>query len=422
MLDSKRVREDPDGVRAALSRRGEKPDLEPILELERARRALETEAQALKAKRNQISEEVAKAKREKRDAPAQVAESRTLGERISALDAKGREAEGPIADLLLRLPNVPASSVPDGAGAEQNVEVRRFLEPKAPPGGAKPHWEIAERLGLIDFKRAGNLSGSGFGLYTGAGARLVRALVNFMLDLHTGKGYREILPPYLVTRDCMVGTGQLPKFEEDMYRLKDDALYLIPTAEVPVTNLHRGEILDGKDLPLRYTAYSACFRREAGTYGKDTRGIVRVHQFDKVELVKFVSPETSYAELETLTADAEEVLKRLGLCYRVMSLCAGDLGFASAKTYDLELWAPGLGRFLEVSSCSNFEDFQARRANIRYRADDKKVRFVHTLNGSGVAIPRLFIALLECGLQADGSVLLPEPLRPYMGGKERIGP
>ncbi|MEK7270335.1 MAG: serine--tRNA ligase [Planctomycetota bacterium] len=421
MLDSKRVRENPDGIRTALARRGGKPDLEPILELERARRALQTEVQALKAKRNQISEEVARLKREKKDADALVAESRTLGEQIAALDTKGREAEGPIADLLLRLPNVPAADVPDGTSAEQNVEVRRFLEPAVPPGGAKPHWDIAERLGLIDFARAGNISGSGFGLYTGTGARLVRALVNFMLDLHTAKGYREILPPYLVTRDCMVGTGQLPKFEEDMYRLRDDALYLIPTAEVPVTNMHRGEILGGKDLPIRYTAYSACFRREAGTYGKDTRGIVRVHQFDKVELVKFAAPETSYAELESLTADAEEVLKRLGLCYRVLKLCAGDLGFASAKTYDLELWAPGLDRWLEVSSCSNFEDFQARRANIRFRGEDKKVRFVHTLNGSGVAIPRLFIALLECGLQADGSVLLPEAIRPYLGGMERIG-
>ncbi len=422
MLDMKLIREQPDRVQTALRNRGSDFDLDGLLELDRRWRATVTQLDSLKSQRNARSKEIGLRKARGEDTSAAQAEVRQLGEQIAALEAQVRQLEEERAQRLLWIPNIPHESVPVGPNATANVVVRTWGEPRTFPFPPKPHWELGELLGLVDLPRAAQMSGSGFPLFRGTGARLRRALIRFMLDLHTREhGYTEISPPYLVTSAAMTGTGQLPRLADDMYRVANEDLYLIPTAEVPVTNLHREEILAGP-LPLAYVAYSPCFRREAGAAGRDTRGIIRVHQFDKVELVRFVEPSRSYEELELLVTHAEAVLQRLGLPYRVVSLCTGDLGFAAAKCYDLELWAPGHNGWLEVSSCSNFEDFQARRANIRYRTSDGRLGYVHTLNGSGVALPRLWVALLENYQQADGSVDLPEALWPYMDGLQRLEP
>ena len=419
MLDLKLLREQPEVVRDALKRRGSSANLDALLVLERAHRELLTRVEQQRHRLKQDSEEFGRKKGGKPLAPP--ARLKTLSDQIKEQEQQLKRFEEQIAQDLAYLPNIPHSSLPVG-DAKANRVVRSVGHKPSLTVAFKTHMELAERLGLIDFERAAKVSGSHFPLFTGKGARLERALINWMLDVHTKEhGYTEISPPFLVNRDSMFGTGQLPKFEEDMYRLKDDDLFLVPTAEVPLTNLHREEILDEAALPLKYTGYTACFRREAGSYGKETRGLVRVHQFDKVELVKFVRPETSYEELEGLVRDAEVILKRLGLHYRVVCLSTGDLGFSAAKCYDLEVWAPGLNQFLEVSSCSNFEEFQARRANIRYRqASTKKVAYLHTLNGSGVALARTLICLLETYQQADGHVAIPEVLRPYLHGEAAL--
>jgi seryl-tRNA synthetase len=432
MLDLRFVRDNPETVRDGLSRKsaafaedvrlGRANVLGDLLALDAEHRALIRDADALKAERNRVSEEVAQAKRAGADAGAMIAAMRETSERIARLDERLRETEARVERLALAIPNLPHASVPPGRNASDNVEVRRGGPALSPDFDVQPHWEIGERLGLFDLARAAKISGSGFPLFRGVGARLERALINWMIDLHTKEhGYEEVLPPHLVTRAAMTGTGQLPKMEEDMYRADADDLFLIPTAEVPVTNIHRDEILDAGDLPRRYVAYTPCYRREAGSAGRDTRGLTRVHQFDKVELVKLVRPESSYDELEALVADTTRVLDLLGLPYRVIALCSGDLSFAAAKCYDLEVMSPATGKWLEVSSCSNFEDFQARRANIRYRPGEKeKPRFVHTLNGSGLALPRTVIGILENYQTRDGTVRVPEVLRQYMGGLDVI--
>ncbi len=424
MLDIKRIRENPDAVKAAVSAKHEKADVDRILDLDARRREALKRVEGLKAERNAGSKDIGRRKKAGEDTSDLQARVRAMGEEIKSLDAEVAEVTGERDRLMAWVPNVPAPDVPVGEDESANEVVREWGEKPEFAFEPKPHWDLGGTLGVIDLERAAKVSGAGFTLFRGLGARLERALWSFMLDLHTGEhGYTELLPPYLVNRDCMFGTGQLPKLEEDMYGLGEDGLFLIPTAEVPVTNYHRGEILPGAELPLAYAAYTACFRREAGAYGRDTRGMIRIHQFDKVEMVRFVRPETSYDELELLLTHAEEVLKRLGLHYRVLKLCTGDLSFAAAKCYDIEVWAPGVGRYLEVSSCSNFEDFQARRANIRFRdPESRAVGFVHTLNGSGVALPRAFVAILETFQREDGSVTMPEVLRPYMGGVERIEP
>lgn len=424
MLDPKYIRNNPDAIRQGIvNKKMDAAVLDEFLEADGLWRRALTEADELKALRNTVSEEIARMKRAKEDASAEIARMREVSERIKELDVQVREFEERTQSALMMIPNMPTESVQVGMDDKDNITVRewgKFREFNFQP---QPHWELATKLGMVDFERGSKLSGSGFILYTGPGARLERALINWMLDLHTGShGYKEVFPPILVNRSCMIGTGQLPKFEFDMYRLPDDDLFLIPTAEVPVTNVYREEIFAGDDLPVYLTAYTPCFRREAGAAGKDTRGLLRVHEFDKVELVKFVRPETSYDELEKLTNNAEAVLQALNLPYRVRLLCTGDMSFSSAKTYDLELWAPGVEQWLEVSSCSNFEDFQARRANIRFRREQgAKPEFIHTLNGSGVALPRLVVAIIENYQQEDGTIVVPEPLRPYMGGIERIG-
>lgn len=425
MLDIRFIRENPDVVRDAMRRRGESVPLDELLELDARRRALVTEVEQLKAKRNEASEEVARLKRmgENADEAARLIETmRVVSDDIKKMDEQVRELDARLRELLLVIPNIPHESVPDGESEDDNVEVRRWGEPRDFDFEVQAHWDLGTRLGILDFERATKVAGSRFALYRGAGARLERALINFMIDVHTEEhGYTEVLPPYLANEGSMIGTGQLPKFAEDMFRCEDTNYYLIPTAEVPVTNLHRDEILSADDLPIYYVAYSACFRGEAGAHGRDTRGLIRQHQFDKVELVKFVKPETSYDELERLVADAESILQRLGLPYRVMHMCAADVGFAAAKKYDPEVWMPSYGRYVEISSCSNFGDFQARRANIRYRPTPKaRPEFVHTLNGSGLAVGRTLAAILENYQNEDGSVTVPEALRPYMGGMERI--
>ncbi len=414
MLSMQAIREKPDLVRAALASRGaELPLLEEVLTLDREWRRELGELEALRAERNETSRRMGS---EVARSPEVLAHMRDLSERIKGLEATVEEREAALNDRLLVLPNIPHGSVPYGADASENKIVRQWGTPRTFDFAPNPHWELGERLGIIDFERGVKLSGSRFYVMKGLGARMERGLINLMLDMHTKEhGYTEVLPPYLVRREIMVGVGQLPKFETEAYRTDDD-MFLIPTAEAPLTNLHREEILEDSALPIHYTAYSPCFRREAGAAGRDTRGLKRVHQFDKVELVKFATPESSDDELESLVGDAEAVLQRLGLAYRVVLLCTGDMGFASAKTYDLEVWAPGLGEWLEVSSCSNCGDFQARRANIRYRPEPRaRPEFVHTLNGSGLALPRIVIALLENGQQEDGSVRLPETLIPYVG-------
>lgn len=426
MLDLKLVREHPDQVQSGLGRRGMKVDLAEFLALDERRRSSQQEVEALRRKRNEVSEEIGRLKKTGLQADEKVAEMRAVGDTIARIETLMREAEEAQRNILLTIPNIPHASVPDGKDETGNVEIKRWslqgTEPPALPFEPKPHWDIAEYLDIIDFDRAAKITGARFALYKGMGARLERALINFMLDIHTTQhGYTEVLPPFMVNKTSMTATGQLPKFEEELFKVENGAYYLIPTAEVPVTNIHQEEILPDEILPIKYTAYTPCFRREAGSYGKDTRGLIRQHQFNKVELVKFVRPEGSYNELETLLADAEEVLKRLALPYRVVALCAGDLGFSAAKTYDIEVWLPGQNRYREISSCSNFEDFQARRGNIRYRPKGgKKTEYVHTLNGSGLAVGRTVVAILENFQQADGTVLIPEALRPYMGGVERI--
>ena len=426
MLDLRFVRENAEAVKAGLSRRGVNLDLTEFLALDAKRRAVQQEIETLRRKRNEVSEEIGRLKKSGQPAEDKVAEMRAVGDTITALENSTREAEEAQRNILLTIPNLPHASVPDGKDENDNVEIRRW----SPQGGEppkfsfepKPHWDLAEYLDIIDFDRAAKITGARFALYKGMGARLERALINFMLDLHTTEhGYLEVLPPFMVNKTSMTATGQLPKFEEELFKVENGTYFLIPTAEVPVTNIHRDEILAEESLPVLYAAYTPCFRREAGSYGKDTRGLIRQHQFNKVELVKFSKPEDSYDELEKLTANAEEVLKRLGLPYRVIVLCTGDMGFSSAKTYDIEVWLPAQNKYREISSCSNFEDFQARRGNIRYKAKGgKKTELVHTLNGSGLAVGRTVVAILENYQQSDGTVIIPEALRPYMGGADRI--
>ncbi|HSB60695.1 MAG TPA: serine--tRNA ligase, partial [Vicinamibacteria bacterium] len=387
------------------------------------RRAAIQEVEQLRHRQRIAGEEIARLGRAKEDASALKAEMKGVADRIKALEARQQEAEEAIRRFLLVVPNLPDASVPVGADAAANVEVRRVGEPRRFDFTPRAHWDLGPELGILDFERAAKLSGARFAVYRGMGARLERALIQFMLDLHTSRGYREVIPPYLVTAETLVGTGQLPKFEGDLFKTRagDRDLYLIPTAEVPLTCLHRDEILEGDRLPVKYVASTPCFRSEAGSYGKDVRGLIRQHQFHKVELVKLTSAESSMDELEGMVADAEEVLKRLGLPYRVVTLCTGDMGFAAAKTYDLEVWLPGQEAYREISSCSNCTDFQARRASLRYRPEPKsRPRFLHTLNGSGLAVGRTLIAVLENYQQADGSVVVPEALRPYVGGQERV--
>lgn len=422
MFDIKLIRENPDAVRERLKNRRSPVDFDALLAADARRRAAITEVDDLKANRNAVSKQIGILKKNGEDTSAIQAEMKAIGEKISALDAEVRDLDERLKAWMLKIPNVPHESVPRGTDAADNVEDRRWGVQRTFDFQPKNHIELGTALGLFDFERAARMSGAGFPLFTGLGARFERALIQYMLDLHTSRhGYVELMPPYLVSTATMTGTGQLPKMAEDMYHTPADDLWLIPTAEVPVTNIYREEIIRDP-LPLKYCAHTPCFRREAGAAGKDTRGLIRVHQFDKVELVKFVDPATSYDELEKLVADAEEILQSLGLCYRVLRLCDGDMSFAAAKCYDLELWAPGYNGWLEVSSCSNFEAFQARRAGIRYKNAQGKTDFVHTLNGSGVACPRLYVAILENYQQADGSVIIPEPLRPYMGGIDRLLP
>ena len=424
MLDIRKIRENPDLFRERLSHRsgGDEKVISHLLELDEDRRRLLKESENLKSERNRASKEIGALKSKGEDIGEKSAEVKKIGDRITGLDQELSGIESAQTDLLLRLPNPTHESVPIGQSAAENRIERVFGSPAKFDFQPKAHWELGTQLRLIDLEAATKISGSGFIVFRGEGARLERALISYLLDLHTTQhGYTEISPPFLVRQECMVGTSQLPKFAEDMYRVDEEpSLYLVPTAEVPVTNLHREEILAAERLPIRYAAYTPCFRREAGSAGKDTRGMIRVHQFDKVELVHIVRPEESYAALETLVGHAEKVLQDLGLHYRVMSLSTGDIGFGAAKCYDLEVWAPGVGSWLEVSSCSNFEDFQARRMNLRFKNSEGKNIFCHTLNGSGVALPRLFIALLETYQQSDGHVFIPEPLRPYLGGKTHL--
>ena len=428
MLDIKLIRDDPAGVERALATRGATISLAPILEADTARRRLVTEAEELKAERNRASEAIGQARRRGEDAQAATARMREVSDRIKALDAQVKEADGRLEALLLEIPNVPHASVPVGASADDNVEVRRWGTPRAFAFAPKQHFEIGEALGILDFDRAAKIAKARFTVMWGAASRLSRALAQFMLDLHTREhGFTELWVPHLVNPETMSGVAMLPKFEEQMFRtVEPDAgrtLYLIPTAEVALTALHGGEILPEAELPRRYCAFTPCYRREAGTYGQDTKGMIRQHQFDKVEMVKITTPGQSYDELEAMVRSAEVVLQRLELPYRVVALCTGDMGFHSAKTYDLEVWLPGQGKYREISSCSNCEAYQTRRLDLKYRpAGGGRVELAHTLNGSGLAVGRTLIAVLENYQEADGSVIVPAALRPYMGGLERIGP
>ncbi|GGH80234.1 seryl-tRNA synthetase [Pullulanibacillus pueri] len=425
MLDIKMVRDNYEEVKARLSTRGGNLGaFDRFPEIDGQRRDLIQETEALKARRNEVSQEIAQKKKNKEDAEDLIKEMREVGDNIKALDEKLKAVEEELQDLMLSIPNLPDESVPIGKDENDNVEVRKDGELPSFDFEPKPHWEIGTELGILDFERASKVTGSRFVFYKGLGARLERALINFMMDVHAEEhGYEEVLPPYLVSRTSMIGTGQLPKFEEDAFKIREEDYFLSPTAEVPVTNYHREEILDGEALPKSYCAYSTNFRSEAGSAGRDTRGLIRQHQFNKVELVHFVKPEDSYATLEKLTGHAENVLKKLGLAYRVITLCTGDMGFTSAKTYDIEVWLPSYNTYREISSCSNCEDYQARRASIRFRREEgskKKPEFVHTLNGSGLAVGRTMAAILENYQQPDGSVVIPEALRPYMRGLEKI--
>lgn len=422
MLDIRLLREKPDFVKQRLATRSASlpAAVDEILACDQKRRGAETQFQQLQADRKKTSKEIGMKKGKGEDTAEIEAQVRQLGEEITRLEDEAKQLEAAQRTLLLNVPNLPHDGCPIGTSAEENPVVRTWGE-KAELGFAQSHIALGEKLGLFDLARAAKITGSAFAAYIGKGARLERALINFLLDLQTEQhGYTEVIPPYLVNAESLVGTSQLPKFEEQLYRCDRDDLYLAPTAEVPVTNLHRDEILKLEQLPIRYAAYTPCFRREAGSAGLGTRGLIRTHQFDKVELVKITTPETSFEELEKLTADAEKVLQLLGLHYRVIELCTGDIGFGSAKTYDIEVWAPGQNAYLEVSSCSNFGDYQARRMALRFKGADGKNQFAHTLNGSGTALPRLYVALLETHQQADGSILIPEPLRPYFGA-DRIG-
>ena len=422
MLEIKFVRQNLEVVKRALETRGESTDLDAFIRYDRKRRDILLEIETLRHRRNVVSEEIATKKRDGENADEQLTEMREVSGRIKTLEKDLTESETAVKEIIMGLPNIPHESVPVGRDESDNPVVKTVGDPPEFPFEPRAHWTIGTELGIFDFERAAKITGARFPLYLGAGAKLERALINFMLDIHTSvHGYREVLPPFIVNRGTMTGTGQLPKFEEDLFKIEGWDYFLIPTAEVPVTNIHQGEILDEEMLPVLYTAYTPCFRSEAGSYGKDTRGLIRQHQFNKVELVKFTTPETSYEELETLLDNAESILKRLGLPYRVIVLCTGDLGFSAAKTYDIEVWMPSQGVYREISSCSNFESFQARRANIRFRRKGKKgTELVHTLNGSGLAVGRTVAAIVENYQQADGSVMIPEVLRPYMNGLESI--
>ncbi|MCH8304015.1 MAG: serine--tRNA ligase [Candidatus Marinimicrobia bacterium] len=417
MLDLKIIRDNPTFITESISLKGDKTDIGSIVEYDRRRRRILEEVESLRALRNKVSEEISISKKNGEDTEDKITEMRELSQKIKAVEVSLRETESHLNEEMLRIPNIPHESVPKGKDSSDNKFVREWMEKPKYEFELKDHLELGEALGLLDFKRASKLSGPGFPLYMGSGAKLERSLINFMLDVQTEEnGYKEVFPPFLVSRESALTTGQLPKFEDDMYKTSLEDLFLIPTAEVPVTNIHRDEILSAEELPISYAAYSACFRREAGSYGKDTHGFLRVHQFNKVELVKFCEPENSYEELEKIVSNAEEILKRLELHYRVVELSTGELSFAAAKCYDIEVWAPGEEKYLEVSSCSNFEAFQARRGNIRYRKSDGKIDFVHTLNGSGLATSRLMVALLETHQTEEGTVHLPEALIPYFGG------
>ena len=423
MLDIKRIREDFDGVKKAVESRG-KGDfgIDKVREYDVERRKLLAEVEQMKNQQSTSSRQIPVLKKEGKDTTELMAEMKQLSEKIKVLDGQVSEVEAKLRDALLNIPNTPYKDVQEGADDSDNVELRKWGEPRTFDFDEKAHWDIGTDLDILDFERATKIAGTRFTVYKGLGARLERAVINFMLNLHTEEhGFTEILPPFMVNRDAMIGTGQLPKFEDDMFHVPAKDFFLIPTAEVPVTNLRMNEIIDEAELPIYYTAYTPCFRKEAGSAGRDTRGLIRQHQFNKVEMVKFVKPETSYDELESLTAAAEDVLQKLEIPYRVVRLSTGDLGFSSAMTYDIEVWMPSYGRYVEISSCSNFENFQARRGNIRFRPDEKgKPEFVHTLNGSGLAVGRTVAAILENYQQADGSIVIPEVLRPYMGGLEKI--
>ena len=422
MLDIKKIRADFDGVAAKLATRGvEKEKLEKLHDLDIKRRELIVKSEALKAERNSVSDEISQVKRAKGDASAQIAAMQKVSAEIKAIDAELAEIEENLNEIIIMLPNLPHESTPIGADEDDNVEVRRVGQTPTFNFEPKAHWDLGEDLGILDWERGGKVTGSRFLFYKGAGARLERALYNFMLDEHGKEGYTEMITPYMVNQESMFGTGQYPKFKEDTFVLKDDrGFVLIPTAEVPLTNYYRGEILDGAELPIKFTAMSPSFRSEAGSAGRDTRGLIRLHQFHKVEMVKFTKPDQSYDELEKMTANAENILQKLGLAYRVVALSTGDMGFSAAKTYDLEVWIPAQNTYREISSCSNCEDFQARRAQIRYRDEDGKVQLLHTLNGSGLAVGRTVAAILENYQNEDGSITVPEVLRPYMGGLEVI--
>jgi seryl-tRNA synthetase len=422
MLEAKYIREHLDEVREKIALRGGSVDFEKFVAIDGERRKALQEWERLRALQKKVSDEVSQKKRKGEDAVDLISEMKKVSQDLKSLDGVVEDKEKILQEFLMTVPNVPHPSVPIGRDSIENVVVRRWGDIPSFPFEPKPHWDLGEELGILDFKAGAKIAGARFTLYWDLGAKLERALINFMLDLHTREhGYREVLPPFMVNRVTMTGTGQLPKFEEELFKLEGTDYFLIPTAEVPVTNIHQDEVLEEEVLPLYYTAYTPCFRKEAGSYGKDTRGLIRQHQFNKVELVKFAKPENSYEELERLLDNAEEVLRRLKLPYQVVNLCTGDLGFSAAKTYDIEVWLPGQNTYKEISSCSNFEDFQARRAKIRYRISGKsKTEYVHTLNGSGLAVGRTLVAILENYQQADGSVLIPEVLRPYLYGVERI--
>lgn len=415
MLDVKFVVENADLVKAAMKTRSGEYDVDIVLELDRQRREILKEVEALKAERNRESAQVAALKREKKDASEIIARMKEVGDKIKALDDELGPVESGLRMAMLSIPNIPDKTVPIGKDDTENVEIRKFMEPTKFDFEPKAHWDLGDSLNILDPATAAKITGTRFTVYRGLGARLERAIFNFMLDTHTANGYTEIFPPFMVNRDSMTGTGQLPKFEEDAYAVKNTDYFLIPTAEVPVTNMHRGEVIDAEKLPYYYCAYTACFRGEAGSAGRDTRGLIRQHQFNKVELVKFTMPENSWDELESLTHEAELILQKIGLPYRVVCLSTGDLGFSSAKTYDIEVWLPSYNRYVEISSCSNFVDYQARRMNIKYRTRDGKTGFVHTLNGSGLAVGRTTAAIIENFQNADGSVRVPDVLVPYMG-------
>lgn len=421
MLDIKRIRANSEEVIVALNKRRGSFPIEKVVELDERRRSLLVEVEEMKAEQNKVSKEVPRLKKEGKDVSEVFNQMKILSEKVKEFDVDLKKIDDELKNYLLQIPNTPHESVVQGDSDADNIEVRKWGTPKEFNFEPKAHWDLGTELNILDFERAAKITGARFSVFKGLGAKLERAIINFMLDLHTGEhGYTEMATPYMVNRDSMIGTGQLPKFEEDMFHLPSKDFFLVPTAEVPLTNMLRDEIVDSKELPIYYTAYTPCFRQEAGSAGRDTRGLIRNHQFDKVEMVKFSLPDDSYDELESLTKNAEEVLKKLGIPYRVVMLSTGDLGFSSAKTYDIEVWMPSYNRYVEISSCSNFEDFQARRANLRYRREDGKVEYLHTLNGSGLAVGRTFAAILENFQQEDGTIIIPEVLRKYFNGLEII--